>query len=387
MQLALEPAVSAPVPRVEPLDALRGVIMVVMALDHANYFISKRHTSGEFWFTSPPRYPTDLDFITRLVTHPAAPGFFFLMGAGMALFAASRRPAGWSEGRITSYFALRGALLIALQFLVENRAWGLALPEGANYSFALYMGVLYGLGGSMVLGALLLRLSNAWLVPLGLGLIALSNVFLSDPQAGDLLNPIRALLLTAGSNGDLSVYYPALPWLGVTLLGVAFARYFLMGNAEGVQGQRLRWSAVLGILLIAAFVLLRMLNLGDPQPPAANGWVGFLNVTKYPPSPDFLLLTLGVDLVLLGALAALLNVGPIRSLLLPLQVFGRAALLFYLAHLFLYAVMGKLFAPDGTTLQAMYPLWMLGLAILLPLCWAYGKFKETRPPGSIWRLF
>src|SRR6187402_1278160 len=91
--------------RVAAIDALRGLIMVVMALDHANYFVAKSHVGNEFWFIPAPFYPTALDFLTRAVTHLAAPGFFFLMGAGMALFAASRKRAGWSNASITRHFA------------------------------------------------------------------------------------------------------------------------------------------------------------------------------------------------------------------------------------------------------------------------------------------
>ena len=79
------------------LDALRGLIVVLMALDHANYFVAQQHSSGEHWGGAFPAYSDSLTFLTRWVTHPVAPGFMFLMGAGMALFAHSRRKRGWSE--------------------------------------------------------------------------------------------------------------------------------------------------------------------------------------------------------------------------------------------------------------------------------------------------
>ena len=105
-----------------PLDALRGTIMIVMALDHANVFIAGQHAAPEMW-TGVPRYTDALPFVTRLITHFAAPGFFFLMGVGMWLFAASRQRQGWTGRQITLHFIVRGLILIALQFLVENRAW------------------------------------------------------------------------------------------------------------------------------------------------------------------------------------------------------------------------------------------------------------------------
>ena len=145
--------------------------------------------------------------------------------------------------------------------------------------------------------------------------------------------------------------------------------------------------ALLGVLLIALFILLRALNLGDPHPSAGTGWMPFLNVTKYPPSFDFLLLTLGIDLLLLGFFTLVLGAGRWAAMALhPLITFGRTPLFFYLTHLFIYAYLGVLLTPDGTTLQNMYPLWLLGLIILYPLCWAYGIFKSSRPANSIWRF-
>lgn len=375
-------------PRLAAVDALRGLIMVAMALDHANYFIAKSHVGNEFWFIPAPSYPTALDFLTRIVTHLAAPGFFFLMGVGLSLFAASRLRAGWTTGAITRHFAFRGFLLIALQLLIENRAWPIALPSGSHFSFTWYMGVLFGLGGALVFASVLIRLPSFVLAPLGITLISISNYFLSDTGNGEDLNPLRALFLTAGSGGNLNVYYPILPWLGVVLLGITFARLFIPAPTPSTPTRTpFLWSIPIGALLLTLFFLLRTLNLGDPHPPASIGWMPFLNVTKYPPSFDFLLITLGIDLILLGLFAALLSAGRrIPIALHPLLTFGRTPLFFYLLHLFLYAGIGVLFTPNGTTLQTMYPLWLLGLLILYPLCWLYGAFKSTRPANSPWRF-
>src|SRR4051794_13009839 len=147
--------------RLLPLDALRGLIMVLMSLDHAAYFVARVHTRGEFWDLPLPRYDDALPFLTRFVTHFSAPGFFFLLGAGMALFTPARRRLGWTEGAITRHLLLRAALLIALQLLVENRAWPLGLPPGFPNIFVLYFGVLYGLGAAMIVVALLARLGTA----------------------------------------------------------------------------------------------------------------------------------------------------------------------------------------------------------------------------------
>src|SRR5512146_1471987 len=105
--------------RLPALDAHRGLIMLLMSIDHASYFIARVH-SRELWSTPLPLYPDALWFLTRLITHPCAPGFFFLMGIGMIFFSDNRRSAGWSESRISRSFVIRGLLLMLLQILVEN---------------------------------------------------------------------------------------------------------------------------------------------------------------------------------------------------------------------------------------------------------------------------
>ena len=92
--------------RILPIDALRGLIIVLMALDHANHFIAQQHSSGEYWGGSFPRFGDALTFLTRLVTHLSAPGFFFLMGVGMLLLTNSRRKRGWSERAIMIHFLI-----------------------------------------------------------------------------------------------------------------------------------------------------------------------------------------------------------------------------------------------------------------------------------------
>src|SRR5581483_183324 len=143
--------------RLKPLDALRGFIMIVMALDHANLFIAHGHSRPEMWTGFFPTYNDPIAFLTRAVTHLAAPGFFFLMGTGMMLLARMRERLGWSHRRIIRFLMLRGALLIVLQVVVEDPAWLFGQNEGFTGQ-AIYLGVLYGLGGAMILGSLLLML-------------------------------------------------------------------------------------------------------------------------------------------------------------------------------------------------------------------------------------
>ncbi len=336
--------------RLVPLDALRGLIIVVMALDHANYFVARRHPPSEFWNSPIPDYEDGLTFLTRYVTHLAAPGFFFLMGAGMALFAASRRNVGWTGGAIARHFLVRGAILIALQLLIENRAWPIGFPPDEGSIFILYFGVLYALGAAMILGTLLLRINWIVLILVSLALIGGTQFLLPNPPVAEV-NPIVRLLVVPGITGDLLVLYPVIPWLGVLGVGMAFGRLLLRDRALAY-----REAFVIGSLLLFNFVLIRATNGGSPNPFGVPGWIAFLYVVKYPPSVAFLLVTLGTDLLLLSLFAVLARARTaFEHPANPLVVFGRTALFFYLALLFLYAFIGLLFAPQGTGIPAMYP--------------------------------
>jgi hypothetical protein len=122
-----------------------------------------------------------------------------------------------------------------------------------------------------------------------------------------------------------------------------------------------------GASFLLAFLVLRYLDgFGNIRPRGGDTWIDFLNLVKYPPSITFNLLTMGVNLIIMGLFA---RVGEkLQRFFRPLVVFGRVPLFFYLAHLFLYAGLGLWLAPNGTSIPKMYPYWLLGLLILYPLC-------------------
>ncbi|HEU5099397.1 MAG TPA: heparan-alpha-glucosaminide N-acetyltransferase domain-containing protein [Roseiflexaceae bacterium] len=371
-----EALASAGAARLLALDGLRGAIMIVMALDHANALIAHQHPPAEIWSRSPPDYTSALAFLTRLVTHLAAPGFFWLLGAGMILFADARRRLGWSEGGIRRHLGLRGVLLIGLQLLVENPAWQI----GQSFRIVpVYIGVLYALGGAMIVGALLLRLPALVLIALGAAAIAAAHLLLpAQPSAP--VGPIARLLLIPGLTEPVVVNYPLIPWLGVACLGMAFGRWLLADRA-GAYG----WALPIGAASLALFVVLRLLGgLGNIRPAEGTGWIAFLNVVKYPPSLVFLLLTLGAELLILGLLA---RAGDrLAAWGRPLLVFGQSALLFYIAHLYLYGLIGLVVAPAGMPIARMYPFWLAGLVVLYFVCRWYSAFKRRQAPESLWRL-
>lgn len=121
-QGAIEALISLAWERIQDLDILRGLIMVLMAIDHVAYFIMRVHPS-EYWGRPIPVYTAAVAFLTRAITHPCAPGFFFLMGTSVVLLAESRQRAGWDDRRIRSFLVKRGLILIGIELLFLNFAW------------------------------------------------------------------------------------------------------------------------------------------------------------------------------------------------------------------------------------------------------------------------
>ena len=379
--------------RLLAMDAHRGLIMVLMALDHASYLIARVH-SQEFWGTALPEYPDAFWFWMRWSTHLCAPGFFFLLGIGMTLLAAARRSAGWCEGRIGRSFIARGLLLILLQLAVENPVWlmmdlsalpgaavtrGGAVPGGGSEDL-INGGVLFALGGSMVFWAFLRR-APAWMIAL-ISAAAVIFTQLATPgpdRVGELYSPLVRLLLIPGHTDAFKVFYPLLPWLGVTGLGLLFGGLLLQDRRRA--GRAAGWAGVAALLL---FVLIRIVGGFGNLNEVPAGWMGFLNVVKYPPSLAFLAATLSINLLLLAAWPRLEAL--VRHPRHPLPIFGQAPLLFYLLHLWIYGIFG-LFFRGGSSPATMLAGWLLGLAILYPLCVRYGRFKRGKAPASLWRIF
>jgi len=374
--------------RLIPLDALRGLIMILMAVDHANFFISRTHPTGEFWGIPLPHYESALAFLTRFITHFCAPGFFLLMGVSMILFAESRRTKDWTTARIRRYFIIRGLILLLLQLSVENPAWLLGPvdplnPPGGGGRVWFHFGVLSCLGMAMIFWAFWYQLKPAAILSLSAAAVLITQVLTPDPsQAPRLFSPGLRILLIPGKTGSLQVFYPFIPWLGCAGLGLILGQW-LQANPRRAYRKTLAW----GVLFLVLFIGVRILGgFGNIHAPASFSWMDFLNVTKYPPSLAFLFLTLGFDLILLYVFSLAGN--RIQNCGKPLLVFGRTALFFYILHFYLFGAMGSLFAAKGGSgIPLMYIFWLLGLIILYPLCFYYWSFKQKKDPASVWRFF
>ena len=244
----------------------------------------------------------------------------------------------------------------------------------------IYLGVLFALGGVMVFWGFMRRVSY-WLI----GLISLVAVLAtqfampSPDHASTLYPPLLRILMIPGHTNIWQVFYPVVPWLGATGLGLLFGKLLKRDTHRAEQAAG--WT---GLSFLVLFIVVRIAggfgNLNEVPP----GWIGFLNLIKYPPSLAFLLITLGINLLLMRVWAW---TGPcLQNRYHPLLVFGRVALFFYLLHLWVYSLLG-LFFKGGAGLATMYGCWLLGLLILYPLCYGYNGLKGHKSLTSFWRFF
>lgn len=381
-------AASGPRQRLESVDLLRGVVMVIMALDHVrDYF-----THSALLFD-----PTDLTqttlalFWTRWITHFCAPTFVFLAGAG-AFLSGSR---GKTRPELARFLLRRGLWLVIIELTVVRLAWLF------NFDYHFFpLQVIWAIGWSIVVLAGLVFLPR-WSVG-GLGILMIATHNLLD---GIVVQPLRTAAgawTGAGARDWLwsivhvqnrPVIYPLVPWIGVMAVGYAFAPILRHEPAR-----RRRELVQLGSALILAFVLLRAINgYGDPKPWSAQStWIftllSFLNTTKYPPSLLFLLMTLGPAILALAFLDRAR--GPVARFFI---VYGRVPFLYYVLHLYLIhllvlvavAVRGAPiedfltsfpFFPQswGYGLGTAYLVWAAVVLALYPVCRWFAGVKARR---------
>jgi uncharacterized membrane protein len=388
---AAEPGLPRPAPaRLDAVDALRGVVMVLMALDHVRDFLGPRGNPEDLATAS-----TAL-FLTRWVTHFCAPVFVFLAGTGAYLrgaHSAHRFGLAW-------FLLTRGLWLLVLELTLVYWAWSFSL----DYRFTVGQ-VIWATGASMVALSALVFLP-AWAMGLvGVVILATHNLF--DGVRGedlgpggwiwDLLHNRRAFEPVPGHT--FLVLYPLLPWVGVMAAGYGF------GAVLRIPMPRRRTVLLaLGAGMTLGFVALRAANgYGDPRPWSVQEnpvrtVLSFLNCEKYPPSLLFVLMTLG-PAILLMAVADWLPKG-LKGFF---TTFGRVPLFYYLLHFVVihglavaYALArdgdaGWLFggglpippAGYGLSLPVLYLVWAGVVLALWPVCWWYAGVKRKHPGGAL----
>jgi len=371
---------AAPAARLTSIDLLRGTVMLLMLLDHVRETFYMQHQIGD---------PMDVErtapalFATRLLAHLCAPVFVFLTGLSAWLYAA-RQPRG--RAAAAAFLLKRGLFLIVLELTLVNLAWTFAFPPQV-----LYLQVIWAIGLSMLALAALLWLPRPLLALFGALLVAGHNLLDGVHVQGDgALATAWAVLHDRGwlQLGDLRLRtsYPLLPWIGVIALGYAAGPWYGTGTPPAQRQQRL---LACGLGALALFHLLRWHNgYGDApwqaQDDLAHTAMSFFNLTKYPPSLLFLLLTLGVGLLLLRVYER----PRLARALAPLAAIGAAPMFFYLLHLYVLKLLylaalafwganhGSLFGVDSVA-----ALWAIAAALGLALYWptaAFARLKARR---------
>jgi uncharacterized membrane protein len=298
--------------------------MVLMALDHTRDFFS-----GQIISLADPSHLTLPYFFTRWITHLCAPGFVFLSGLSAYLQIEN----GKSKADLSKFLLLRGCWLMVLQFTVIY--FVLIGPPGIGI-----FQIIGAIGISMIALAAVVWLPFSAVTVIGLILVAGHNAF--DTVHAEHLEQWSALWRIAHERGMislhgrpiLSVVYPFVPWSGLMMLGYSFGQLWTLPLRE-----RTRWTGWLGLSSIVLFALLRSLHgYGDPNTwmnygPTVRTITTFLNVEKYPPSLQYVAITIGILLLLLTSIDVSLSSGRTPWLRTTLEVYGRTPLAYYIAHL------------------------------------------------------
>jgi uncharacterized membrane protein len=332
---ATHPSASRLLSRVQSVDLLRGIVMVIMALDHIRDFF---HHDSQLFSPEDLTKTSAVLFFTRWMTHFCAPVFVFLAGTGSYL--ATRR--GMSRASVSRFLVTRGLWLI----IVEMTLVLFGGTFNLSYQFVVWQ-VIWVIGWSMIALSVLVYLPWPALLVFSLTMIAAHNAFdgVASSQLGSfdwlwkiLHEGFSAVSLPGG--GTALVIYPLIPWIGVMSAGYCFGCIF------DLEPHRRRVLMLqMGLALSAAFVVFRLLNVyGDSspwstQPTALMTALSFLRTSKYPPSLLFLLMTLGPSLI---ALSALDRVRVTERH--PLLVFGRVPLFYYVVHWYVLHLVAMGFA-------------------------------------------
>jgi uncharacterized membrane protein len=381
--------------RLSSIDMLRGLVIVLMALDHVRDFFMTGATQDP---VNDPTVSVPLYF-TRWITHFCAPVFVFLAGTSAGLMVARKSPAELAKFLIT-----RGLWLVLIEMLVISTAISFSPFGDPNFNGKtfLLLQVIWAIGVSMIVLGLLQYLGRRICLLLGLGLVlghnALDGVWPGAQDYPQFAAPLWIGLHSffAQPVGPFFVInaYPVLPWLGIMLLGFGSSVLFERPAEQRRRGL-IRW----GLLLTAAFVVLRALDVyGDP-----NHWesqsggpvrtlLDFLNTTKYPPSLLFTLMTLGPAAVFCAVADRVPEV--LRK---PLVTVGRVPFAFYVAHIYLIHLLAVavgvaqgfeprqmavlvafLPAGYGVSLPLVYVVWVGVLVTLYPLCRWVADIKARR---------
>ena len=377
--------------RIESIDLLRGIVMIVMALDHVrDYF----HADAFLYSPTDMSKTSVILFFTRWVTHFCAPVFIFLAGTSAFLIGLRK-----SKKELSEFLIKRGLWLVILELTIVNFAWFF------NFQFSLItLFVIWALGIGMIILAIFIHAPLKITLTIGLLMVFGHNLLDTIHVEGDggeailwsLIHRFQGFALSP--NYFLFIAYPLVPWVGVMLLGYCFGVFYQPSYAAS----RKKILLYLGFGSLALFVMIRIFNnYGDPapwqvQPSPMFTMLSFLNVTKYPPSLLYVLVTLGPAILFLAVSENFFG-----TLSEKIKVLGRVPMFYYLLHLYLihllalaaalltgYDASDMVFStwvtdsPNlvgyGFSLWVVYVVWAGVVIILYPLCQWYDNYKATR---------
>jgi uncharacterized membrane protein len=388
-------SLAKPDTRLLSIDALRGLVMVIMALDHVRDFF---HADAMVFSPTDLTRTTPVLFFTRWITHYCLPVFMFAAGMGVYLYGR-----GHTKGELSSFLWMRGLWFIALELTVMRFAYNF------NFSlrFLILLLILWIFGICLLAMAAMVYMPMRWLAALSIAVIFLHNCldgvraqqFGSAAWVWNLLHQ-PGVIPVAGKMA--LVTYTFLPWIAVMAAGFCFGRVFQL-EPEARRRIMLR----LGLAMTTIFIALRALNhYGDPAPwthqkSALFTVLSFLNCTKYPGSLDFLLMTLGPALLVLAWFDRLRF-----KAANPLVVFGRVPMFYFVLHFYLIHALAVLAAwlrygssaarfvfnplpsmggprelfPEnfGYSLWAVYGVWLMVVVLLYPVCRWFANVKSRR---------
>jgi len=380
------PIKATKVARIESIDLLRGVVMIIMALDHVRDFF---HHDVYYYDPTDLTQTSPILFFTRFITHFCAPVFVFL--AGTSAFLSGKRK---SKRELSIFLLTRGIWLVFVELFI------LSLIKSFNPTYPYFnLQVIWAIGICMIVLSALIHLKRAYILIIGLALVfghnLLDNVHVGgDGVASFLWSFLHEQKLFEFGRFTFFLNYPVMAWIGIMALGYCCGSLFVAD--ENTRKKTLTW---MGFSAIALFILLRLGNwYGDPHPwsiqrNAVFSFLSFMNVTKYPPSLQYTLITLGPALLFLAYAEK-----PLRQIGEKIVVYGRVPMFYYILHFLLIhsfaSIAGVLTGypemvvlsksifrtPEiqgyGFNLAVVYLIW-IGLVLLLyPICKWYDRYKR-----------
>ncbi len=392
--------------RIDSIDILRGLVMVIMALDHVRDFFHKTVIEGSGDVATGP---TDLDhttpalFFTRWITHFCAPIFVFLAGTSAYLIGSRR-----SKAELSLFLIKRGIWLVIVEVVIITMGW----TFNPLYN-VIILQVIWAIGISMIILGLLVYLPFTVIFIIGV-IIVFGHNLLDYPSinAGlkggfiaDLLYFTNFSIYNIDNSHIIIIVYAFVPWLGVMMLGYCFGRLY-RSQIGPAWRKKLLWQMGAGLLLL--FIGLRFINqYGDPIPwsehprGAVFSFLSFININKYPPSLDFLAVTIGGGMLMLALLEGVRN-----KVTDFFKIYGRVPLFYYILHFYLIHLLVVitffaqgysttqivtpnnpfLFRPGdfGFGLGGVYLVWLLVVLLLYPLCKKYDRYKTANARKKWW---